>query len=271
MDDKIKSLQKNGYVEFRNFWSIDEINKMKKELDIVKSDQYLLGEGRSVNYCENGEINSIQGLTPNKKCYFTDIGKSKKVSDLCKILLNDNVGLRACELFLKPSKVGKSAPNHQDNAMWCLKKGIGLTIWTPLNNSSGKNGGLYYYKGSHLNGCCEHENSYQVGTSQKIKNNDILKNFEKVIFNLKPGDMVVHLINTIHGSSKNTSNDPRQVFTIQIYGKSDEVNSKKKKEYLINLKKQLISRGQELNDGNLLNNHEASDGFKFKEKVFVEL
>ena len=69
MDDKIKSLQKNGYVEFRNFWSIDEINKMKKELDIVKSDQYLLGEGivpKIPWYPNKLEKNMITGPYHNK-------------------------------------------------------------------------------------------------------------------------------------------------------------------------------------------------------------
>ena len=134
--------------------------------------------------------------------------------------------------------------------------------------SNSNNGGLFYYEGSNNLGFVEHMPSNKPGTSQTVKDIEVLKNYKKVCFDLKPGDIVVHHIHTIHGSDENKSTNPRRVFTIQCYGKSDKCNYEKKKKYLIELKKQLIDRGQEENDGILIHEHAATDGFVQKEPYF---
>ena len=262
------NFKENGYLVIKNFLDKDEIENINKDMEIIKNNEYLRGYGRAINYCENGEINSLNGITPNKNCYLTRLAKSSKVKHLCDKLLNCDTTVRNCEMFLKPSKVGKKSPIHQDDSMWLLEKGLGLTIWCPLTPSNSNNGGLFYYEGSNNLGFVEHMPSNKPGTSQTVKDIEVLKNYKKVCFDLKPGDIVVHHIHTIHGSDENKSTNPRRVFTIQCYGKSDKCNYEKKKKYLIELKKQLIDRGQEENDGILIHEHAATDGFVQKEPYF---
>lgn len=260
--------EKNGYLVIKDFFNNSEINNIKVGINEVINDKYLLGYGRAVSYCENGQINSINGLVSNKNCFLTNLAKSNKIKSICDKLLKCDTNLRACEMFLKPPKVGKKSPIHQDNSMWLLEKGLGLTIWCPLTHSNNENGGLFYYEGSNKLGFVEHIPSNKPGTSQTVKNTEILKNYKKVCFDLKPGDVVIHHIYTVHGSDENKSTNPRKVFTIQCYGKCDKCDYESKKKYLIELKKQLIDRGQEQNDGILIHEHAATDGFVQNEPYF---
>ena len=82
-------------------------------------------------------------------------------------------------------------PVHQDNFYWCTRKGSGITIWIALNNSSKKNGGIFYFKGSHKMGLLEHDISYVPGSSQKLKYLDSMSVFKKV-YPLRAGDCEVH-------------------------------------------------------------------------------
>ena len=88
--------------------------------------------------------------------------------------------LRASEYFAKPKKKGLPAPTHQDNFYWKVKNNKGLTMWIALCPSDYKNGGVYYYNGSHKKGVLPHKASLAKGTSQMIKNISSLKKFKKI-------------------------------------------------------------------------------------------
>ena len=53
-----------------------------------------------------------------------------------------------------------------------------LTVWLALDETNEKNGGVFYYDGSHKYGILEHVPSYAKGSSQKIKNNKALKKYK---------------------------------------------------------------------------------------------
>ena len=54
---------------------------------------------------------------------------------------------------------GMPAPIHQDNFYWCVDGSNALTVWIALEDSGKKNGGIFYYDGTHKLGVLEHKPS----------------------------------------------------------------------------------------------------------------
>ena len=132
--------------------------------------------------------------------------KNKTIKTLSNCMLGEQSVKFGSELFAKPAKDGLASPMHQDNFYWCVDNSIGLTVWIALDVSNKKNGGVYYFKKSHLKGLLKHKLSYAPGSSQTIKYPSALKNLKKVIPNIKLGDCIVHSCLVVHGSKKNKSN-----------------------------------------------------------------
>ena len=89
-----------------------------------------------------------------------------------------------------------------------------------------KNGGVYYYCGSHKKGIYDHKPSYEKGTSQKISNIKKLKNFKKLTPKLNVGDALIHHCLVVHGSNKNKSNISRRGLTFQFKDKNSNYDKK---------------------------------------------
>ena len=125
-----------------------------------------------------------------------------------------------------------AAPVHQDNYYWCIKDHKALTIWVSLNRATEKNGGVFYFNGSHKYGIFDHEPSFKKGSSQKVKNLEKMKNrFSIETPELNPGDCLVHHCLTVHGSNKNISNYSRKGFTFQFVDFKSKLDVKQKKIY----------------------------------------
>ena len=257
----LETFKKNGVVVIRKFWSNDEIEEIKKNVELVKEDTLKNSDGRHYNLCENGEINSIHAPVYDTP-FFKDLTQVSKVTETLNFLLEDKIEVRVSELFLKPAKHGMKVPPHQDNAYWCLVNGIGATMWTAVSPSNENNAGVYYYLGSNKLGLLEHTSSFCPGSSQTVKDKSVLDNYERVIYDLEPGDVLVHHTYTAHGSEPNTSENPRIGWTIQFRGMSDSYDGKMKEAYLKRLKDQLIKRGQEKDDGVLVPKGQTPDGYK---------
>ena len=151
------------------------------------------------------------------------------------------------ELFAKPAKFGMPSPMHQDNYLWNIKNGKGLTVWVCLDTSNKKNGGISYLPNSHRYGTLDHEPSFAPGTSQAIKKKILRKITTKnkvVTPNLFSGDICVHSCLTVHGSNKNTSKNPRRGFTLQFKDKYAKYDREKILAYRQSLKKQISLRSK---------------------------
>ena len=113
-------------------------------------------------------------------------------------------------------------------------------MWIASDYVNKKNGALYYYSRSHLNGKLEHEQSFAKGTSQTVKKNVINKfsKKDKIIINASPGDMFIHHGYMVHGSSKNTSSKSRKGISIWFKAFKAKIDKKSQKKYLLSLKKQ---------------------------------
>lgn len=183
--------------------------------------------------------------------------EAKKVSKMCFELLKDEkavqileelqnkevCGLMSQMLFKEAgSKYSTQAwQPHQDNAYPKNKNGQYITVNFFLKNANKKNGSIYAYKCSHLEGIYDHEEkpSYRekAGTNPgNIIPDQILSNFEKVDLNFEKGDMLVLHGDCVHGSYPNYSERSRPLFSCSYITKGEDfIPGKNAQRKIINL------------------------------------
>lgn len=232
----------NGFTIVKKLFSKKDIDLLKVRIEeFIKKKQNKFNRKKGDIHFVKNEINTIHTLHQERK-NFEFIYKNKKLQKLLKKILSPKISLRAMELFAKPAKHGMKSPMHQDNFLWNIKNGKGLTVWVCLDRSNKKNGGISYIANSHKKGTLEHEASFAPGTSQKIKENILNKIIAKqkiITPELKAGDVCLHSCLVVHGSNKNNSNLSRRGFTLQIKDRYAKYDYGKIKAYRQSLKKQI--------------------------------
>ena len=231
-----------GWVKIPGFLDKKELNSIKKKINSFLESSKKNYNGRDINYANSNEINSFHKM--HDLSWVKKISKKKKILNFIKLFLDSEPELRASELFAKPKMVGLPAPIHQDNFYWKVKNNNALTVWVALCSSDSKNGGVFYFNGSHKKGVFKHVPSFAKGSSQKVKNLKALKKFKKTTPILKPGDALIHHVLVAHGSKKNTSQRPRRGWTLQYKGKNSSYDKFAIAAYEKSLKKQITLRNQ---------------------------
>ena len=232
--------ENDGFILIKNFLKKKEINELRAELFNKINKEKNKFKKRFINFTKNGSINSLHGLD-NFECV-KKIQKDKRVINSVSTILGRNYDEFGSELFAKPAGTGLSVPIHQDNKYWCLSNGKAITMWLALDRSNIKNGGIFYYKGSHQLGLLEHEPSYAPGSSQKIKFTKGLVHFKKIFPSLNVGDCLIHNCLVVHGSNKNLTKNSRSGLTLRFKEKNNCVRNDLKRAYEKELKKQLKGR-----------------------------
>ena len=236
-----KEYDKEGFVVDKNLISKKTIAEMNKSLGIFTK-RYQSKYKKQMNMT-NKKINSIHNM--EDWIWIKKLRKNKTIIKLINILIKEKTKNFGSEFFAKPAKYGLKSPVHQDNFYWSLSplnKNKGLTIWISLNKSDKKNGGVFYFKGSHKVGLLNHVPSHAPGSSQTVKDQKKLKRFKKVFPKLNPGDCLIHNTMVVHGSKSNKSNFSRKGITLRYIPKKSKFNKSHKKKYLQSLKKQIYLR-----------------------------
>jgi len=237
--NKIKQYENKGFFILKNFLSNTELKNCLKSLEIYVK-KYKPKKNRNINFTKNNTVNSIHDL--DKWIWTKNLrNKFKKKYSLEKI-----VGSRAknfgSEYFAKPSKYGLESPPHQDNFYWCINNDRGITVWISLDKANKKNGGVYYFEGSHKLGLLSHKPSFAPGSSQTIKSLKKLKKYKISMPQLNPGDCLIHNSLVVHGSKKNNSSMSRRGITLRFIPYNSKILLYKKKTYEKSLKNQIIER-----------------------------
>lgn len=136
---------------------------------------------------------------------------------LAKIALNTKIldrveSLLGPDILLWNSCLLPKAPNsdswftwHQDATYWELEPPHALTVWLAFGEVTKLNGAMKVIPGSHASGQLRHENTFDptvmLPRGQKIV--DPLKEEAAKDIVLRPGEMSIHGIYTVHGSGPN--------------------------------------------------------------------
>lgn len=240
----LPTYRETGYVRIKRFFSASELEEIKAQMSRFIAEVAPNLKGKEINY-SGDQINSIHAVSQNSE-YFAKLLRSEKMMRMARTFLADEPEPRYVEYFAKPALKGLPSPMHQDNYYWAIKGGNGLTVWIALDRSDDENGGVTYYKGSHHWGLLDHTASFAPGSSQTVKDKELLEKNANLreSFVLEPGDIQVHHSLTVHGSGPNTSPRPRRGLTMQFKAKSATYDLEHLAKYQASLAEQLKARGQ---------------------------
>ena len=175
-----REYEKKGFVVYKNLIPKKNLHEMNKSLGVFTK-KYKAKTRKNMNLT-NKKINSIHNM--EDWIWIKKLRKDKTIIKIIKTLIKERAKNFGSEFFAKPARHGLKSPVHQDNFYWSLSplnKNKGLTIWISLNKSDKRNGGVFYFKGSHKIGLLNHVPSHAPGSSQTVKNLKMLKDLEKSI------------------------------------------------------------------------------------------
>ena len=245
--DLVASYEFDGFAIVKGFLSRAEVAEVLLEFEKFLIVEAPLLTGREINYVdpEKKIVNSVHKLAGTPGSFFHRLLNSERISELAGRFLRGPAKARGAEMFAKPAGKGLASPIHQDNFYWCLQPcaaQTALTIWVALDPVSSQNGGVTYLSGTQKIGILEHTDSNAPGSSQMVKDQAILHQYEHVTPNLEPGDAVVHDAMTLHYSAENKSGFSRRGMTMQMQRTDAKIDPLMLKHYEERLAKQLAKR-----------------------------
>ncbi len=116
--------------------------------------------------------------------------------------------------FVKSPNTSQRTTFHQDWSYFQIKGEKCCIVWIPLDPVTEENGGMEYIRGSHLWGKTYAPNLLIAQSIDPMspyeKLEDIESNIHKhdvIRFDVEPGDVIIHHVMTVHGSSGNKSKE----------------------------------------------------------------
>jgi len=146
---------------------------------------------------------------------------------VCAKLMNcDYLNFWEDTTFVKAPNTNQRTAFHQDYAYFQIKGRKCCVVWIPLDTSTKKSGTMQYVRGSHLWNETFAPNVFIAQTpffdAEDPKLPDIegnLECFDIVTIEAEPGDVIIHDVMTVHGSSGNlTHHDQRRAISFRYCG-----------------------------------------------------
>jgi len=219
---QLNSYRENGFIVLPEYIPemveplLDEIKYLKNSM--AQNDELITEAGSK-------DVRSI--FRPHKYSKLIDrFSRHPKILNIAKQLLASDVYITQVRVNVKPACRGRSFAWHSDFETWHVEDGMpgmrAATAWIMLTENNEFNGPLYIIPGSHkvYVSCssCTDEKSYTKSlkvqragvphpeTMQKMFHDRTIKSIHG-----KPGTVVFHECNLMHGSHDNISSLPRTV------------------------------------------------------------
>lgn len=220
--DQLNHYENNGYLVFPDFLP-ELVEPLQAEIARLRTE--LQGCEELVREPHDNSLRTVFNpcrFSPQIDALF----RHPKVLPMVRQLLGSDVYLMQSRINNKPAFRGRSFAWHSDFETWHVEDGMprmrALTAWLMLNENTHYNGPLYVIPGSHkLYVSCRGttgEDNYKsslrqqtLGVPEPDTMREILRDREIHAITGKPGTLVIHECNLLHGSPDNISGDPRQV------------------------------------------------------------
>ncbi|KAJ9460928.1 hypothetical protein DIPPA_34021 [Diplonema papillatum] len=148
---------------------------------------------------------------------FLELAKDERLLDLVESVLGPDIVLWGCHAFCKPAGDGMEVPWHQDGHYWPIRPLANCTVWVALDDSVEENGCLQVVKGSHKEQrlFTHHRDQRDRLTLADAVDEKYVDPSRIVNLVLEPGQMSMHDVYMIHGSSENRSTRRRAGIAIR--------------------------------------------------------
>lgn len=145
-----------------------------------------------------------------------DLVLHPRVLDAVEDVLGPDILVHSSQVFWKRPHDPAYVSWHQDGFYVGLSELNYASAWLALSDSSADNGCMRVVRGSHRSGIVSHNR--MAITPNNFVSLEIacqVKESEATDVTLQPGEMSLHHVAVVHGSSPNTSNRPRIGFAIR--------------------------------------------------------
>ena len=129
-----------------------------------------------------------------------------------KLMNSDYLNFWEDTTFVKAPNTNQRTAFHQDYAYFQIEGRKCCIVWIPLDKTTKESGAMQYIRGSHLWNETFAPNVFIAQTpffdAEDEKLPDIegnMENFDIVTIEAEPGDVIIHDVMTVHGSSGNLS------------------------------------------------------------------
>jgi phytanoyl-CoA hydroxylase len=214
----VKQFHRDGFVVMPGVIPPGEVEDLRSHLrhylDAIAPD-LPLGDV----YYEEGDEKVLKALhnLDRHSPYFRQFSGDPRWSAIGDAMFGVPVVGSGTSLFAKAAGVGSATPPHQDQAFqfWAPAEAFTLTI--ALDASTAENGPLICLKGSHRLGLLPHVQSGVLGFSRRLKLDPPSEHCEEVAVCMRPGDVALHHVLTVHRSGANRSDRSRWQFGIGFH------------------------------------------------------
>ena len=218
-ESEVNTFLEDGFVLKKALFSKDEVDA----LNTVVNNDPTIQEATYGRVDASGSTTELALWTELGNDMFSAVARSARVVDSLEQVLGGKIAFFHSKLTLKRPKTGGAWDWHQDYGYW-YRNGYFFphmaSVFLALDPSKKINGCLQVLKGSHNLGRIEHGiNKDQVGADM-VRVDYAMKHFELVEVEMDPGDTLFFHCNLLHASSKNESDQTRNVL-LSCYNRAD--------------------------------------------------
>lgn len=213
---QLESYDRDGYLLVENAIAQEQLDAMREAtaalIDqsraVSKSDhRFDLDEGHGPN---NPRLTRIKLPHKLNRLYW-DILQNSKMTQVLNALLGPNTMLQTTKLNTKAPGGGQAVEWHQDWAFYPHTNDTMLAFGLMLEDVDEANGPLQVIPGSHKGPVLAHTNKDGVFCGAVDPDDPDFRYNDAVTLTGKAGDMTVHHVRTLHGSSPNNSDRNRYI------------------------------------------------------------
>ncbi len=216
-ENQLNDIQENGYVILSDWFSIDEVNNLRKEMEKV------FHEKTEANVIEksSGEVRTAMGLHLRSKI-FNELTRHPKFFEPACQIRGNNLYIQQTKINVKAAFTGEVWQWHYDFATHFGEDGVpkplALNLHVFLDDVNEFNGPLYFIPKSHKYGSAPSKldtltTSYPLWTVDKDTVKKLVKENGIISATGKAGTAVIFVDNLVHGSPQNMSPMDRAIFS----------------------------------------------------------
>lgn len=221
--EQINFYQKNGYLLFERFFSEEEVQDLRKELNRLWDTNQESNAEEVIREPESGEIRSIFAVHRNNEI-FKRLSRNHWITDVVKYILGSDVYIHQSRINYKKGFMGKEFYWHSDFETWHVEDGMprmrALSCSILLEDNYHFNGPLMVIPSSHqyFISCMGKtpENHYQQSLRRQeygVPDQDsltcLVKQYGISTLTGPAGSVVLFDCNLMHGSNGNITPLPR--------------------------------------------------------------
>jgi ectoine hydroxylase-related dioxygenase (phytanoyl-CoA dioxygenase family) len=228
-EDKVAFFEREGFLIIPNVLGAAEVAELDQELRRLAANHATLPrirEGFGLEPNQDGSrptptFRKIGGITELSPA-FDRLCKHPRVLDLLHAIMGPTIQLWRDVCMMKPARVGREKPWHQDSSYWPWEPMSLVSAMTALDHASPENGCLQIIPRTHHDALQHYGQELQVDIEGDLQ-------ARTVYVPLKAGDTLLFHSLLLHASEPNHSDQDRRVCIIsyktpkvEYIGKGDE-------------------------------------------------